>query len=172
MHKKLENVVGDPTDPKGTLRPNLHPEIGTRDGDHYEPLFCPEFDRIINLPTGIDRANPLAIWSLFFTQESLENIVWNTNKKGASLCVEQGEHAWQWKDIDISELYAYLAILFYMGLHIENDTKLYWSQREDRPLHRPIITAMGQKRWHNIHRAFHILDPAIPTSMYLRDWNP
>jgi len=60
----LENVVGDPTNPKGTLRPNLHPERGT--GDYYEPLFCPKFDRIINLPLGINGTNPLAIWSLFF----------------------------------------------------------------------------------------------------------
>ena len=65
----LENVVGDPTNPKGTLRPNLRPE--TRTGDHYKPLLCPEFDRIINLPPGIDRTNPLAIWSLFFTPECL-----------------------------------------------------------------------------------------------------
>src|SRR5207248_2015898 len=36
------NVVGDPTDPKGTLRLNLHLEIGT--GDYYESLFYPEFD--------------------------------------------------------------------------------------------------------------------------------
>jgi hypothetical protein len=49
----------DPTDPKGTLWPNLYPEMGT--GDHYEPLFGPEFDRIINLPPGIDRADPLPI---------------------------------------------------------------------------------------------------------------
>jgi hypothetical protein len=87
-----ENVVGDPTDPKGTLRPNLHPEIGT--GDHYEPLFCPGFERRINLPPSINRADPLAIWSLFFTQESLENIVQNTNKKGASLYKDQGKHGW------------------------------------------------------------------------------
>jgi hypothetical protein len=119
----LENIVGDPTDPKGTLHPNLHPERGT--GDHYEPLFCPEFDRIINLPPSIDKADPLAIWSLSFTQESLENIVQNTNKKGASLYNNQCKHGWLWKDISISELYAYLAILFYMGLHIENDTRLY-----------------------------------------------
>jgi hypothetical protein len=90
------NVVGDPIDPKGTLRPNLRLEIGT--GDHYEPLFCPEFDRIINLPTGVDRANPLAIWSLFFPREHLWNIVLNTNKKGESLC----ENGRVWKDIDIS----------------------------------------------------------------------
>ena len=84
MPKKPDNVVGDPTDPNGTLRPNLCPEIGTGDRDHYEPLFCPEFDRIINLPPNIDRANPLAIWCLFFTQELLDNIVQNTNKKGIS----------------------------------------------------------------------------------------
>ena len=36
------NVVGDPTNLKGTLQPNLHLEIGTR--NYYEPLFCPEFD--------------------------------------------------------------------------------------------------------------------------------
>jgi hypothetical protein len=78
----LENVVGDPTDPRRTLRPNLHSEIGT--GDHYEPLFCSEFNCIINLPDGIDRANLLAIWSLFFTSECLWNIVQNTSKKGRS----------------------------------------------------------------------------------------
>src|SRR5438552_2763894 len=106
-----KNVVGDPTDPRGTLRPNLHPEIGI--GDHYEPLICPEFDRRINLPANISGADPLAIWSLFFTRESLENIVQNTNKKGGSL---YKNHARLWKDMGISELYAYLAILFYMGL--------------------------------------------------------
>jgi hypothetical protein len=78
-----ENVIEDPTDPKETLRPNLHSEIDT--GDYFEPLFCSEFDRIINLPAGIDRADPLAIWSLFFPQEYLQNIVLNTNKKGESL---------------------------------------------------------------------------------------
>ena len=114
-----ENTIGDPTDPKGTLRPNLHPEIGT--GNHYEPLFCPEFDRIINLPAGFDRADPLAIWTLFFTRESLQNIILNTNKKGESLCKNEKV----WKDIDISQIYAYLGILFYMGMHIENDTRAY-----------------------------------------------
>ena len=147
------NVVGDPTDPKGTLRPNLHPEIGT--GDHYEPLFCPEFDRIINLPTSIDRADPLAIWNLFFPREYLQNIVLNTNKKGESL----HKNGTLWKDIDISQLYAYLAILFYMGIHIENDTRAYWSCREDRPIHIVVHRAMGENQWHRIHRAFSISDP-------------
>ena len=74
--------------------------------------------------------------------------------------------------MDISELYAYLTILFYMGLPIENDTELYWSQREDRLLHRPVIAAMGQNRLHNIHRAFHVLDPTIPTSTVFERLEP
>jgi len=155
-----ENVVGDPTDPRETLRPNLHPEIGT--GDHYEPLFCPEFNRIINLPLSADRTDPITIWSLFFTQESLKNIAQNTNKKGASLYNNQGKHGRPWTDIDICELYAYLAILFYMGLHIENDTRLYWSHKEGNPVHIAVHRAIGENRWHHIYFAFSILDPTLP----------
>jgi hypothetical protein len=57
--KKPMDVVGDPTNLKGTLRPNLHSEAGT--GVHYTPLFCPEFNQVINLSTGINRTSPLAI---------------------------------------------------------------------------------------------------------------
>jgi len=59
-----------------------------------------------------------------------------------------------------------------MGLHIENDTELYWSQREDRPLHWPVISAMGRKRWHNIHQAFYISDPTLPTNTVFERLEP
>jgi hypothetical protein len=52
-------TVGDPTDPTGTVRPNLPPEIATR--DHYVILKCPEFNPIINLPPGVDSDDPIAI---------------------------------------------------------------------------------------------------------------
>jgi Transposase IS4 len=63
------------------------------------------------------------------------------------------------KDLDLPELYAYLAILFYMGLYIENDRRLYWSQNPNRPLHQPVISAMSRDRWLNIDRAWSISDP-------------
>jgi hypothetical protein len=72
-------TVGDPTDPTGTVRPNLPPENGT--GNYYVPLKCPEFSPIINLPPGVDSDNPIAIWDLFFTVDVLQIIVQNTNKK-------------------------------------------------------------------------------------------
>jgi len=58
-------VVGDPTDPQGTQRPNLPPE--EQEGTQFEPLFCPDSDSAVLLPSGIRPRNAFAIWSLFFT---------------------------------------------------------------------------------------------------------
>jgi hypothetical protein len=46
-------VVGDSTDPAGTLRPNLPPEPKT--GDKYNPMPHPEFDFEISLPEEVRR---------------------------------------------------------------------------------------------------------------------
>jgi len=51
-----------------------------------------------------------------------------------------------------------------MGIHIENDTREYWSQRKDRPIHVAVHMAMGENRWHCIHRAFSISDLAAQYS--------
>ncbi len=72
-------TVADSTDP-GTLCPNIEPEPTT--GDHFEPLFCPEFERRINLPPGLKGDDVFGIWSLFFTRELVELIVLYTNFKG------------------------------------------------------------------------------------------
>jgi hypothetical protein len=50
----------------------------------------------------------------------------NTNKSGPFY--EMGlrnAQALEWKDISVLELYAYLGILIYMGLHPENDIDQY-----------------------------------------------
>jgi hypothetical protein len=75
-------VIGDPTDPGGTLRPNLplEPTIGT----HFTPLPCLEFDYYINLPTSVDRHSLIAIFNLFFTSEQMRILVESTNKSGPS----------------------------------------------------------------------------------------
>jgi hypothetical protein len=44
---QLATVVGDPTDPAGTLQPNLPPEPET--GDNFDPFPAPEFSYEINL---------------------------------------------------------------------------------------------------------------------------
>jgi hypothetical protein len=162
MAPRKPPTVGDPTDPTGTVRPNLPPEIRT--GDHYVLLKCPEFSPIINLPPGVDSDNLIAIWDLFFAVDILKIIVQNTNKKGVLLQKPNQHQAW--KSLDLPELYTYFAILFYMGLHIENDKRLYWSQKETRPLHQPVFTTMSRDRWFDIDQALSISDPFAKHDMF------
>jgi hypothetical protein len=128
-------TVGDPTDPKGTLQPNLPPEPVT--GPEFKPLSCPAFAHQINLPIDVVQNDAFAIWSLFFSADQLETIVRNTNANGQLLFAPnplvQAPHTQKWKDTSLYELYAYLAILICMGLHPENDIKLYWSQKPGMP---------------------------------------
>jgi hypothetical protein len=54
----IPDVVADPTN-DGTLWPNLEPEAST--GDHFEPLFWPQFDSRYNLPPNVEKNNPFSI---------------------------------------------------------------------------------------------------------------
>ena len=119
-------TIGDPTDPKGTLRPNLPAESTT--GAEFKPLYCPPFEHKIELPTGVESNNSFAIWSLFFTKDQLEIIAQNINFNAQlQFTPNRGPRARKWKNISVEELYIYLAILIYMGLHPENDIESYWS---------------------------------------------
>jgi len=76
----FKDVVGDPTNPSGTLRPNLPPEPTF--GTHFDLMPCPEFDYCIALPATVDRHSPIDIFDLFFTLEQMRILVENTNKHG------------------------------------------------------------------------------------------
>jgi len=77
MSSKIE-VIGDPTNPSGTLRPDLllEPIVGA----YFTPLKCPEFDFRINLPPDVNTHDPIAIFDLFFTPEQMLILVENTNR--------------------------------------------------------------------------------------------
>jgi hypothetical protein len=160
----MNSAVGDPTDPKGTLRPNLPPEPAT--GVKFQPLKCSSFDHQINLPPSIDSHDAFSIWSLFFTTEQLQIIVDNTNKHQPAPAEARGPHARKWTNISVAELYAYLAILITMGLHPENDIKNYWSRRPEMPVYTLVHRAMGGDRWEDISHAFHLSSPASGKSVF------
>jgi hypothetical protein len=67
----IPDVVADPTD-TSTLWLDISPEPTT--GDHFEPLFCPDFPYSITLPPNIESDDAFGIWSLFFTYEIIEII--------------------------------------------------------------------------------------------------
>jgi len=149
-------VIDDYTDPGGTLRPNLplEPTFGT----HFEPLPCPEFEHSVALPASVDRHSPIAIFDLFFTPEQMEILVQNTNKHGPFHEMgPRNARALEWKDTTVTEMYAYLGILVYMGLHPENDIQQYWCvDVSNQPSHRPVRVSMARDRWTQISGAFHI----------------
>ncbi len=125
-------TVPDSTDP-GTLRPNIKPEPTT--GDHFEPLFCPEFEHCTNLPPGVKTNDVFGIWSLFFTQELVELIVLYTNIKGRAWqpvpslsnhpATMPGLFTQEWVDVTVLEMYTYFGILIAIALNLIKDIKLY-----------------------------------------------
>ena len=154
---ELHDVVPDPTD-SGTLRPDLPPtsKLGTK----FEPMECPEFDFKINLPPHIKPRDAFGIFTLFFSHDQLQIIVENTNKNQLSSAergqldvrtrngpqdrrARGGQYARKWTDTTVDELYKYLGIRIYMGLHPENEIRYYWNRCQDRPVHYPVIRAMS-----------------------------
>ena len=159
-------AIADPTDP-GTLRPDLPPEpvIGT----HFDLREYPQFHHKINLPLGVDNTNAFSIWSLFFTQEQLLNIANNTNSNAQiRASAERQKHPpdglpfaryHHWFDTSVEELYLFLAILIYMGLHPEFDIENYWSCKDLMPDHSKVTSFMSCNRWQDIWANFHISPP-------------
>jgi hypothetical protein len=133
----IKETIADSTDP-GTLRPDISPTTSV--GTQFVPLDCPQFDFKINLPTHVAPNDALAIWSLFFSQEQLEIIVRNTNdyisKNQAQGSRTKGARVVQ--PITIAELYGYMGIWIYMGIHVENEIRAYWDTSEWMPKHTTI----------------------------------
>jgi Transposase IS4 len=147
-------TVGDPTDPAGTLRPNLPPE--PRIGDSYIPMPAPEFDHQICLPDTV-RSDPIALFDLFFSPEILATIVASTNQYGRDQArLAKTKKALNWTDTSIGELYAYLGILIYMARVPLVDTKDYWARGFGDTPQLPVCNTMSRDRYMQINTAFHI----------------
>ncbi len=60
-----------------------------------------------------------------------------------------------------------------MGLHIKPYINNYWNiDGETGPVHHPVRNTMGQTRWKQIHRYFHVWDPALDHSVSNRTARP
>ena len=60
-----------------------------------------------------------------------------------------------------------------MGLHIEPHIHNYWNtDRKTGPVHDPVRDTMSRTRWEQIHRYFHVWDPALDRSVSNRTARP
>jgi hypothetical protein len=156
-------TIADPTDP-GTLRPNDEPEVIP--GSCFDIRDWPQFDAQRCLPSDIDNIDPFALWSLFLTPEVLQTIVENTNKnavfRSQTLVLKPESRQREWVDLDLPELYTWLALYIYMGMHIENSRKDYWMTKEGMPDHtKNVGSHMSFNRWILIWRNLRITPPPL-----------
>jgi hypothetical protein len=72
----LENIEFGPTD-QGTLRPNT--PLLQKKGDHFDTIETPDFELEITLLEHISPADPIILFTLYYTLEIMSMIVSNTN---------------------------------------------------------------------------------------------
>ena len=91
------------------------------------PIFNEDEYGQPKLPENIDNKDPAQLFRLFWTDELLNQLVEYTNKN-AELhpAPEDKEFSRRWRPTSRQELYAYLAVLIYIDLHIESSIKDYW----------------------------------------------
>jgi hypothetical protein len=152
--KSLKGVVADRTDP-ATLRPDLPPEPVT--GTGFIPMNCPDFKAKINLPPGIEPSNAWGIFKLFFPEEQVQILVNHTNEyHDRSYAVPTlRSRAHDWQPVSLREIYAYIGIRIYIGIHPENQLSHYWRQGPAYPSH-PVIDVMSLRRFQAIHRGLRL----------------
>jgi hypothetical protein len=127
-----------------------------------------------HIPHTVDSRSPEAIFSLFYTDSVLDIIVRCTNlnaervradpvtSRALNIRSHDSLNQKPWKPVTSYEILAYLGIEIYMGIHIEPHINDYWNtQAKNGPIHQSVRTAMGQDRWRQIHRYFHVWDPTL-----------
>lgn len=137
----------DPTN-LGTRRP-VEPPIA-RSGGRFKVVNQPPRAHKITCPEAND---PYSLFALFFPDEQLQIIAENTNKNAKKQAGSKQEKrgggqnlggllSRTWIETTIGELYAYLAMLIYMGIHKQNQIRDYWRTDKNRPSHPLVYKSM------------------------------
>ena len=64
-----------------------------------------------------------------------------------------------WKPVEKAEIYRWLGVIIWMGLHPEKVSQTYWNvDLKGAPLHATVVRAMSRTRWEQIYRYLHVCD--------------
>jgi hypothetical protein len=78
------------------------------------------------LPDYVNNEDPWQLFKLFWLEELINRLVVYINENTKlHLPLEDKDFPYKWKPISRRELYAYLAVLIYIGLHTESSIKDY-----------------------------------------------
>ena len=118
-------TTGDPTDSRGTKRPNEGPIIEI--SHTFKPIIVAERPVKICLPPNIRPDDPFGIFSLFFNKEVLSVIIKNTNTYGAR---HHKDLIAIWQNTSATELRVFFGVLIYRSLHPHPKHKDYWNSAD------------------------------------------
>ena len=109
-----------------------------------------------NLPDYINNNDPWQIFKLFQPDELIDRLVEYTNKNAELYPPpEDKDFPRRWKPTSRQELYAYLVVLIYMGLHIESSIKDYWHKDFSHRTIHIIQNYIGANRQQQLDRYFY-----------------
>lgn len=136
----------------------------------YQPTPITFCSLKINITTDIDVQIPSEIFEFFF--ESVWAILRDNTNEYARLHGESDHRRPRpWVPCSVQEIQAFVGIIIYMGLHREHDADSYWVVRPDETsLHPQVRCALGQTRFEQIDRFFHISTPQLDEDEYETAW--
>ena len=127
------------------------------------------FDYFDGDALGDNIIHPIDSFFKFISQDLIELITDQTNIYGKQRCVQKGEDATSWKEVDENQIHAFLGVLLIMGFHKLPRIRDYWSQ--DRNLYTPAVANIMtrnefQRLFSNIHLADNSKMPSKNSSIY------
>ena len=157
-----DHVVQDPKPSKKPKDPPPKPwPLPKFKPMHIKTPFTDGRSNLQNVDFAIDTESPLAVFSLFFTDEILQILCDHTNQN-AKKATNKGPRARPWQDTSAVELKAYLAGYIWIGLYPMPSVDSYWSiDSTSTPDHGPFTSRISRNRWQQIDRYFHISKPPI-----------
>jgi hypothetical protein len=104
----------------------------------FEPmqLELPQVARAL-LPASFSiQSHPFDYFILFFTHTLLELITKHTNRYAAIQRIQGEGRQREWYNLVVEELYMFIGVIIYMGIHEEPEISMYWNSDPTRgPLH-------------------------------------
>ena len=158
----MEHLLSDHT--KLQSLENILLKLGPITDVHFEPFQCePKQVAKALLPSSFPRSpQPFDYFTLFFTPHLFETITINTNRYAniQRLSTESADNqARLWTDLLVEELYVFIGVIIYMGVHEEPQIPMYWNTDFNKgPLY-SIPNHILLNRFQQIKRFCHIFCP-------------
>ena len=173
MPATILSTTGVPTDPEGTLRPDEDALAG--ESHTLKPVSVEELLYKLHLPTGINPDNAYGIFSLFFINDILATIAYDTNTfaviQEAKLQADHPDRTTPklpWMNTSTCEWKAYLGFLIYRSTYPIACRDDCWTTNLDMPLHRNVYVAIGRNRFDELEASLHLSDPITGGDMFAK----